>query len=180
MSRSGLTGGHAVMDGPLCKVCAWDQAPGQLRRTARLISSWMHRLFTSVLFFFLRLTRRGTVTANGQRLGQEDRSQPALQPKKRSDIEPRSSSATQLCGMLLLPLLTAALPLALAAPHAARDNGGSTATPTSSAPQVTITPAGTNGQGVVINGVSQRQLGQDVYLGIPFAAPRKPTHSSIW
>jgi hypothetical protein len=38
---------------------------------------------------------------------------------------------------------------------------------------VTIIPEGTGGQGVTITGTNYAAFGQDVYTGIPFAAPRK-------
>lgn len=73
----------------------------------------------------------------------------------------------------------ALLPLALASPLFPRQNAtssnstspGSASGPGS--PSVTIIPEGTGGQGVTITGTNYAAFGQDVYTGIPFAAPRK-------
>ena len=91
---------------------------------------------------------------------------------------------------MLFTLLGALLPLAAASPLWARHNATTPATSssnstsansttTSSAPKVTITPSGSNGQGVQLTGISFPSFGQDIYLGIPFAQPRELHRRSV-
>lgn len=82
---------------------------------------------------------------------------------------------------MLASLLLTLLPLAVASPFVPRQNIGnttttnttSTGTTTGSAspPTVTIYPSSGGSKPVSVTGVAYPQFGQDVYLGIPYAAP---------